>query len=174
MIIAVDFDGILCENKFPDIGRPHYEMVSFVRQLIDEGHEVVLWTSRTGDRLDEAVDWCGDRGLHFCAVNENAPSNLAQYLSEYPTPSPKIYADLYLEDRCPWFIRYEQNYRSDPRYHDIPTMDRLIDHTRKSINKLEDKRRRREERDRARDWAVENMDMVKPIIASIAEGALDD
>lgn len=109
MIIAVDFDGILCENRFPEIGAPNYEMISFVRQMIDEGHEVILWTSRAGNRLNEAFKWCEDRGLHFCAVNENAPSNLAQYLAEYPTPSPKVYADLYLEDHCPWFVNYDRS-----------------------------------------------------------------
>ena len=152
MIVAVDFDGILCENTFPDIGKPNYEMVSFVRQLIDEGHEVILWTSRAGDRLGEAVDWCGDRGLHFCAVNENAPSNLAQYLAEYPTPSPKVYADLYLEDRTPWFMRYEQTrHRSDKNAIEV-----LIDHTRKSINKLEHERRMREEQERIRIRKLES------------------
>lgn len=145
MIVAVDFDGILCEDAFPEIGRPYYEMVSFVRQLIDEGHEVILWTSRTGGRLTEAVAWCEDRGLHFCAVNENAPSNLAQYMGEYPTPSPKVYADLYLEDRCPWFVRYEQCLNhNDSRSRYARTIDNLIDHTRKSINKLEHERRQRE------------------------------
>lgn len=172
MIIAVDFDGILCEDEFPEIGAPYYDMVSFVRQLIDEGHEVVLWTSRTGDRLAEAAMWCEDRGLHFCAINENAPSNLAQYLAEYPTPSPKVYADLYLEDRDPWFVRHAQTYRGKEGHESA--LYKLIDYTRKSINKLEDERRRREERERIRQQAVENMDMVKPTIASIAEGATDD
>ena len=145
MIIAVDFDGILCENAFPDIGRPYYEMVSFVRQLIDEGHEVVLWTARTGDRLAEAAMWCEDRGLHFCAINENAPSNLAQYLAEYPTPSPKVYADLYLEDRCPWFVRYVQTSGGSYRaVREAVAVDKLIDHTRKSMNKMESDRRQRE------------------------------
>ena len=146
MIIAVDFDGILCENRFPDIGRPYYEMISFVRQLIDEGHEVVLWTSRTGDRLAEAAMWCEDRGLHFCAINENAPSNLAQYLSEYPTPSPKVYADLYLEDRCPWFTRYADTTKGGTE----SAVGKLIDHTRRSINKMESERRQREERETSR------------------------
>jgi len=144
VIVAVDFDGILCQDAFPGIGKPNYGMISFVRQLIDEGHEVILWTSRTGDRLAEAVMWCEDYGLHFCAINENAPSNLAQYQAEYPTPSPKVYADLYLEDRCPWFIRYGQN--RDPK-RDDDAIDKLIDHTRKSINKLESERRQREERE---------------------------
>ena len=98
MIVAVDFDGILCEDRFPDIGAPDYEVISLVRQLMDRGDEVILWTCRAGDRLTEAVKWCEDRGLHFCAVNENAPSNRERYLSEYPDPSPKVYADLYVED----------------------------------------------------------------------------
>lgn len=154
MIIAVDFDGILCENRFPEIGAPNYEMVSFVRQLIDKGHEVVLWTSRTGYRLTEAVEWCNDRGLHFCAINENAPSNLAQYLAEYPTPSPKVYADLYLEDRDPWFVRYVQT--SGGSNKEVLAIDKLIDHTRKSINKMESDHRQREWADKYRDKEEEN------------------
>lgn len=154
MIIAVDFDGILCENRFPEIGEPNYDMVSFVRQLIDEGHEVILWTSRTGDRLAEAAMWCEDRGLHFCAINENAPSNLAQYLAEYPTPSPKVYADLYLEDRDPWFVRYVQTSGGSNR--EVLAIDKLIDHTRKSINKMESDRRQREWADEYRDKEEEN------------------
>lgn len=100
MIVAVDFDGVLCEDRFPGIGRPNYEAVSAVRQMIDAGFEVILWTSRAGDRLTEAVEWCEDYGLHFCAVNENAPSNRERYAAEYPEPSPKVYADVYLDDHC--------------------------------------------------------------------------
>lgn len=98
MIIAVDFDGVLCESRFPEIGAPDYEVVSLVRQLINAGHEVILWTCRTGDRLNEAVEWCEDRGLRFCAVNRNAPSNRERFEAEYPHPSPKVYADVYVED----------------------------------------------------------------------------
>lgn len=98
MIIAVDFDGVLCGDAFPDIGAPNYRMISIVRRAMDAGHEVILWTSRAGDRLAEAVEWCHDYGLHFCAVNENAPSNAAMYAEEYPVPSPKVYADLYVDD----------------------------------------------------------------------------
>lgn len=98
MIIAVDFDGILCKNKFPEIGPPNYEMISLVRQLIDKGHEVILWTTRNGDELVAAVDWCSDRGLHFCNVNGPAPSNEAEYRDKYPAQSRKIYADVYIDD----------------------------------------------------------------------------
>lgn len=96
MIIAVDFDGILAEttDSFPDIGPPIYPMISFIRELIDGGHEVVLWTSRVNDALKSAVSWCADRGLHFSAVNSNAHSNL----QEWVTDPRKIWADIYIDD----------------------------------------------------------------------------
>ncbi len=98
MIIAVDFDGVLCEDKFPGIGPPNYEIISLVREMIDIGHEVVLWTTRNGAELQAAVDWCSDRGLHFCNVNGPAPSNEAEYKDKYSTPSRKIYANVYIDD----------------------------------------------------------------------------
>ena len=103
MIVAVDFDGVLCRDEFPKIGPVNYEVVSLVREIMDAGHETVLWTSRVDDRLDEAVEWCEDRGLHFCAVNENAPSNRAKYESEYPNGTRKVYADVYMDDKSAEF-----------------------------------------------------------------------
>jgi hypothetical protein len=105
MIIAVDFDGILAEDtgRFPEIGPPIYHMISFVRELIDGGHEVVLWTSRTDQARDEAVAWCSDYGLRFCAVNKNAPSNIAKYKKQYPNGTRKISADIYIDDHNPSF-----------------------------------------------------------------------
>lgn len=98
MIIAVDFDGILCENKFPEIGEPRYKIISYVRQLIDKGHEVILWTVRNGQELENAVKWCHDYGLHFCAVNDQAPSNKKEYADRYETETRKVYADIYIDD----------------------------------------------------------------------------
>lgn len=109
MIVAVDFDGVLCRDEFPEIGAPNYRIISLVREIADAGHEVVLWTSRADDRLVEAVLWCEDRGLHFCAVNDNAPSNKAKYESEYPNGTRKVYADVYLDDKDPRFITTARN-----------------------------------------------------------------
>lgn len=104
MIIAVDFDGILCENKFPKIGSPNYNVISLIRKLIDDGHEVVLWTTRNGEELTAAVDWCGDHELHFCNVNGPAPSNEQEYKDVYPVQSRKIYADVYIDDHNLEFV----------------------------------------------------------------------
>ena len=100
IIVAVDFDGILCQDKFPEIGEPNYDMISFVRRLQDSGIETILWTSRIDDRLAEAIAWCEDRGLHFTSVNDNTPNNKEQY----GTNPRKVYADMYMDDRSPWMM----------------------------------------------------------------------
>jgi hypothetical protein len=89
---------VLCEDAFPDIGKPNYGIISMTRKLIDKGHEVVLWTCRTAGELDKAVAWCNDRGLHFAAINENAPSNIEKFKSKYPEGTRKVYADVYIDD----------------------------------------------------------------------------
>lgn len=104
MIIAVDFDGILCKDDFPNIGSPNYAVITLVKRLIEEGHEVVLWTTRNGEELTTAVDWCGALGLHFCNVNGPAPSNEEKYRDKYPTQSRKIYADVYIDDHNLEFV----------------------------------------------------------------------
>lgn len=122
MIIAVDFDGVLCKNQFPEIGPPNYEIISLVRELIDTEHEVILWTTRNGAELEEAVKWCEDRGLHFCAVNNPAPSNQEEYRDRYPTQSRKIYADVYIDDHN---LEYVYNARS-PEEHLVRCIRRIL------------------------------------------------
>lgn len=106
MIIAVDFDGILAfdQGRFPEIGPPIEPMVQFIRELTsNHRHEVVLWTSRTDAALEDAVKWCEDRGLRFCTINENAPSNMAKYAAQYPNGTRKVSADVYIDDHDPHF-----------------------------------------------------------------------
>jgi hypothetical protein len=101
MIIAIDFDGVLVKDKFPEIGEPDWDMVSAVRKLGFTEHELVLWTSRIGERLEEAVQWCVERDLKFVCVNSNAPSNIA----EYGTDPRKVFADIYIDDRACGYTR---------------------------------------------------------------------
>ena len=55
MVIAVDFDGTIVEHKYPKIGKEIPFAIDTLRQLADEGHKLILWTSRDGDLLDEAL-----------------------------------------------------------------------------------------------------------------------
>ena len=95
LVIAVDFDGTLCENKFPEIGEPIQSVINYVKQLKAEGCKLILWTCREGEALLKAVAWCAKWGLYFDAINANLPERIA----EYGTDPRKIGADFYLDDR---------------------------------------------------------------------------
>lgn len=95
-IIAVDFDGTLCENKCPDIGRPNKDMLNYIKKRRRNGCKIILWTCRTGKMLEDAVAWCKEQGLEFDAVNENLP----EILEEFGGDSRKIFAHIYIDDRA--------------------------------------------------------------------------
>ena len=72
-IIAVDFDGTLCENAWPGIGPARAGVIDYVLGQQMTGAKLILWTNRKGERLAEAVKWCAARGIAFDAINENLP-----------------------------------------------------------------------------------------------------
>lgn len=94
-IIAVDFDGTLCNDCYPEIGAPNRILIDALHRLKKQNCQLILWTCRCGDRLTEAVEWCRQHGLEFDAVNANVP----QIIEKYGSDSRKIYADIYLDDR---------------------------------------------------------------------------
>ena len=73
MIIAVDFDGTIVEHKYPKIGSEIPFATDTLKMLIKDGHQLILWSVREGDLLQEAVDWCHERGVDFWAVNKDYP-----------------------------------------------------------------------------------------------------
>ena len=95
-IWAVDFDGCLCENRWPSIGPPNEELIMILRCIRKAGVAVILWTCREGQLLDEAVAWCEDHGLIFDAVNDNLP----EICEAYGGNPRKLSATLYLDDRA--------------------------------------------------------------------------
>ena len=97
MIIAVDFDGTICEHKYPKIGEERPFATEILRQLIAERYKVVLWTMRTGDLLEEAIKWCEERGVYFYAVN-NENSDLFDE-KRGAGLSCKLNADIFIDDR---------------------------------------------------------------------------
>ena len=97
MTIAVDFDGTIVEHRYPSIGKPKPFAVETLTQLMRDGHRLILWTSREGALLKEAVDWCEKQGIRFYAVNSNYPDQALVFQSD--TKSTKVTADLYIDDR---------------------------------------------------------------------------
>lgn len=95
MIIAVDFDGTLHDGAYPAIGEPLPGAVEYMQKLKGEGHYLILWTCRDGDRLTEAVNWLLLHDIPFDRVNDHEPGNAAIYGGK----TRKIYADLYIDDK---------------------------------------------------------------------------
>ena len=95
MIIAVDFDGTIVEHKYPAIVKPILFAIDVLKKIQEEGHhQLILWTVREGDLLQEAVDYCTKNGLEFYAVNSNYPEQALK--TEGPR---KLLADLFIDDR---------------------------------------------------------------------------
>lgn len=94
MIIAVDFDGTIVENRYPNIGREISFAIDTLKALNKAGHQLILWTVRNGKQLEDAVAYCEERGVEFYAVNKSYPEEVYE-----ESISRKINADLFIDDR---------------------------------------------------------------------------
>ena len=94
LIIAVDFDGTIVEDTYPKIGKPIRFAFETLKKLQENKHRLVLWSYRSGKRLDEAVAFCEKNGIHFYAINESFPEE--QYTYEQ---SRKIHTEVFIDDR---------------------------------------------------------------------------
>lgn len=94
MIIAVDFDGTIVEHRYPNIGNELPFATSTLRMLANDRHRLILWTVRRGKLLQEAVEWCRERGVEFYAVNKNFPEEQPEGDDCFG----KINADVFIDD----------------------------------------------------------------------------
>ncbi|MFD1095136.1 BT0820 family HAD-type phosphatase [Salegentibacter chungangensis] len=94
LTIAVDFDGTIVDNRYPEIGKPKLFAFETLKKLQEEGHQLILWTYRHGPALEEAVEFCESKGISFYAVNKSYPEEEFDH-----TISRKILADFFIDDR---------------------------------------------------------------------------
>ena len=99
-IIAVDFDGTLVDDQYPNIGAINIPLAKALLELKKLGHKIVLWTCRSGEQLKSAVEFCEFNGIIFDSVNKNIP----EVLKIYPEDTRKVYADIYIDDKA--FLHY--------------------------------------------------------------------
>lgn len=96
MIIGIDFDGTCVTHEYPHIGK-EIGAISVLKKIIDNGHELIIHTMRSGDTLNAAVKFLNDNGIELFGVNKN-PNQKSW------TTSPKPYCHLYIDDTalgCP-------------------------------------------------------------------------
>ncbi len=96
MIIAVDFDGTIVEHKYPEIGEERPFATDTLKLLARDHHQLILWTVREGELLEEAVNWCRERGVEFWAINRDYPEEEVENNNHF---SRKLKVDLWIDDR---------------------------------------------------------------------------
>ena len=139
MIIAVDFDGTCVTHEYPKVGK-EIGAALVLRWLTNNGHKIILWTMRSGrsieyipdtntnppsyipwsNELREAVQWFKERDISLYGINEN-PEQIAW------TKSPKVYANIYIDDAaigCP--LTYNPGL-SDRPFVDWTTVKMMLD-----------------------------------------------
>lgn len=96
MDIAIDFDGTCVTHEYPEIGES-IGAEQVLRKLVEAGHNLILFTMRSGQGLEDAIKWfmVNEVRLHGVQYNPNQASW---------TASNKCYAQLYIDDAalgCP-------------------------------------------------------------------------
>jgi hypothetical protein len=90
IVVGVDFDGTVVTHDFPRVG-VDIGAVPVLKKLLAKGHKIVLNTMRSGKELQEAVIWFENNDIPLYGVNKNPTQHTW-------TSSPKVYAQLYIDD----------------------------------------------------------------------------
>lgn len=96
LIVAVDFDGTCVTHEYPRVGRD-IGAVPVLRRIVETGGQLILWTMRSGQPLQDAIQWFEHWQIPLFGIQRNPEQ-------EEWTSSPKAYAKLYIDDAaigCP-------------------------------------------------------------------------
>jgi hypothetical protein len=88
-IVGLDFDGTLVEHCYPEIG-PDIGAFEWLEPIVPFA-DFVLFTMRSGDSLDEAVEYVKSKGIKLYGINVNPTQHSW-------TTSPKAYCHIYVDD----------------------------------------------------------------------------
>lgn len=94
MIYAIDFDGTIVENKFPEIGEIKPEAKEFILKLQERGDKWILYTMREGIYLGDALSFLVSHGLIPNTANDNLPK-MKEFYGNNPR---KVFANVYIDD----------------------------------------------------------------------------
>ncbi len=95
--IAVDFDGTIVEHRYPEIVAERPFAIDTRRILIDDRHKLILWSVREGKLLEDAVEWCRQRGVEFYAINRDYPEETTENNPHFSRKLNTI--DYFIDDR---------------------------------------------------------------------------
>ena len=125
MPIAVDLAGTRVNHEYPKIGKELPFATETLKMLIKEHHKLILWTVREGALLDEAVNWCRERGVEFYAINKDYPEERQEWNNHF---SRKLKVDMWIDDRniggLPDWGQIYQMIHYNKTWHDIMREER--------------------------------------------------
>jgi len=90
MIIAIDFDGTCVTHEYPKVGAD-IGAAEVIKKMCLAGHQIILFTMRSGLELTAAIEWFTRNGITLYGVNKNPDQHTW-------TTSPKPYAHIYIDD----------------------------------------------------------------------------
>lgn len=90
MYICVDFDGTCVRHAYPHIGK-EIGAVPVLKYLAKK-HKIILYTMRDGYTLMAAARWFKLHDIELYGINDNPGAHF--------TKSPKVHANLYIDDRA--------------------------------------------------------------------------
>jgi ribosomal protein L24E len=97
-------------HDFPHVGKD-IGAVPVLKELVEAGNQLILWTMRDEKYLAAALRWCSENEIRLYSYQRNPTQDRW-------TRSPKCYAELYIDDAalgCPLKI--------DPKLSDRPFVD---------------------------------------------------
>ena len=97
-ILAIDFDNTIAEAVEPydgSIGEMFEDADYYINKLSNEGYYIIIWTCRGDIALVDVINWLNNKCIMYDSINENAPMDILGF-----KPLPKVYADVYIDDKC--------------------------------------------------------------------------
>lgn len=97
-VIAIDFDGSCVACAYPCVGKD-IGAVPILRELVEKGHKLILYTLRDGKDLEKAINWLDKNNIKLHSVQRNPLQTEMRYESNWRFNSPKCAFDFCIDDR---------------------------------------------------------------------------
>lgn len=95
LILAIDFDGTVATDSFPEVGTLRKDADVIIRKLYEDGHDIIINTCRTGKYEGLAEYFLIENNIPYHFIN----SNLPRVIDTYKQDCRKISADFYIDNR---------------------------------------------------------------------------
>jgi len=72
MTINIDFDVTVTTHDYPSIGKD-IGAQKVLKRLTDSGHQLILFTMRSGKELDDSINWFKQNNMEYKLILLNLP-----------------------------------------------------------------------------------------------------